>query len=184
MPPRRWKRSAGLWLAACGTITACAPLRPNSPPSVAAPGAGTRPRVAPDATDPAEVVREAHNLERGRRHLAPLVLDARLCRAAQAHADDMVRRRKMSHRGGDGSSPFDRMKQAGYSFQAAAENVAYGQTSIAAVMTAWMHSSGHRRNILGAYRELGVGHATDSAGVPYWCVTFGTPDPTNSADRR
>jgi uncharacterized protein YkwD len=44
------------------------------------------------------------------------------------------------------------------------------------VMDSWMHSSGHRGNILsGRFREIGVGVARDSAGRPYYVQVFGTP---------
>ena len=55
----------------------------------------------------------------------------------------------MAHKGGDGSSPFDRMKRQGIAFRAAAENVAYGFDDVESVMAGWMRSPGHRRNILG-----------------------------------
>lgn len=127
----------------------------------------------------AEGLLAAHNAERARRHLPPVVLDAVLTRAAQIHADDMARRGKMSHRGGDGSSPFERMERVGYSFRAAAENVAAGYDGVDSVMLGWMHSPGHRRNILGPYAAIGVGSATAPGGVSYWCVTFATPARTD-----
>ncbi len=104
-----------------------------------------------------------------------LALNPELSIAAEGHADDMARRGRMAHRGGDGSSPFDRIKRVGYSFQGAGENVAYGFDRVDLVMSAWMKSPGHRRNILGDYSEIGVGRAIAQAGASYWCVTFGTP---------
>ena len=95
--------------------------------------------------------------------------------AAMEHARDMADRHKMAHRGGDGSSPFDRMKRQGYRFRTAAENVAYGFEDVDSVMTGWMKSPGHRRNILGNFSEIGVGRAIARDGASYWCVTFGTP---------
>ena len=118
---------------------------------------------------------EAHNDERARRGLPPLVPDERLDAAAQEHAEDMAARRRMSHRGSDGSSPFRRMERSDYRFRRAAENVAAGQRSVAEVMNDWMRSPGHRRNVLGNFTGIGTGHATDTSGTPYWCVTFGTP---------
>ncbi len=91
------------------------------------------------------------------------------------HARDMAERHKMAHKGGDGSSPFDRMKRQGYRFRTAAENIAYGFEAVESVMTGWIKSPGHRRNILGNFSEIGVGHAIARDGLSYWCVTFGTP---------
>ncbi|MCA1686224.1 MAG: CAP domain-containing protein [Planctomycetia bacterium] len=118
---------------------------------------------------------EAHNRARARAGLAPLAVNERLESAARQHARDMAARRRMSHRGSDGSSPFARMGRAGYTYQSAGENVAYGQRTLPSLMADWMGSRGHRRNILGKYTEIGAAYATDATGTPYWCVTFGTP---------
>ena len=125
----------------------------------------------------------AHNEVRARRGLGALRVDDRLVRAAQGHADDMARRRRMAHRGSDCSSPFRRMERAGYRYGRAAENVAAGQETLEELMSDWMRSPGHRRNILGPYTEIGTGYATDAAGTPYWCVTFGTPFPATGPAR-
>jgi uncharacterized protein YkwD len=118
---------------------------------------------------------EAHNVERARFRLPGLVEEPRLTAAAAEHAADMAARGKMSHKGGDGSSPFERMSRVGYTYSGAAENVAYGFPTVEAVMAGWMRSPGHRRNILGQYSQVGVGYATGKDGLTYWCVTFGTP---------
>lgn len=48
------------------------------------------------------------------------------------------------------------------------ENIAYGYQSPKAVVAAWMHSAGHRANILEhRYQLIGVGAATDDDGT-YW----------------
>lgn len=144
-------------------------------------GSAPRPRasapVAPlDRSGTFETLVEAHNREREKAGKPPLEPNERLTAAAQRHADDMAGRRRMTHRGGDGSSPFRRMANEGYRFARAGENVAAGQQTPDSVMKAWMASPGHRRNILGNYTEIGAAYATDEAGTPYWCVTFGTPE--------
>jgi uncharacterized protein YkwD len=118
---------------------------------------------------------EAHNRARLRSGRSLMQVSPSLTVAAQAHADDMAARRRMSHKGSDGSSPFGRIDRLGYQYDSAAENVAAGQRSLDQVMTDWMKSPGHRRNILGRYTEVGAGYATDEAGTCYWCVTFATP---------
>ena len=147
----------------------------NSPPprAVAPPR-----REKPDSTEPSDLIGqvvEAHNARRAEAGLPPLVESPRLEQAAEVQARDMAGRRKMSHRGADGSSPFDRMKRQGYSFRTAAENVAYGFDDVESVMRGWMKSAGHKRNILGNFSEIGVSRATATDGASYWCVTFGTP---------
>jgi len=63
----------------------------------------------------------------------------------------------------DGSSPFERMTDAGYIWNSAAENIAAGYSTPASAMAGWMASSGHRTNILSSSkRELGVGYVYDS----------------------
>lgn len=131
-------------------------------------------------TDPAESnaeLVEAHNRARAKAGLPPLAVNDRLSQAARRHADDMAGRRRMSHRGGDGSTPFRRIESAGYPFERAGENVAHGQSTVEAVMAGWMASPGHRRNVLGRYHEIGAACATDEGGSIYWCVTFGSPRP-------
>lgn len=55
------------------------------------------------------------------------------------------------------------------------ENIAYGYTSGKAVTSAWMNSTGHRRNILkSGYRLIGVGAAQDVNGRWWVSQVFGT----------
>jgi uncharacterized protein YkwD len=68
------------------------------------------------------------------------------------------------------------MENFGLRFSAAGENIAEGQQSPQAVMTAWMNSPGHRSNILSpSYTQIGVGAAKDSRGVIYWTQQFIKP---------
>jgi uncharacterized protein YkwD len=142
------------------------------------PRASRAPSIADDRRDPAlDLARlvAAHNRARARAGLTSLAVSESLTEAAQRHADDMAAHRRMAHRGSDGSSPFRRMERQGYRHERAGENVAYGQRTPEEVMNAWLNSPGHRRNILGKYSEIGAAYATDEGGIPYWCVTFGTP---------
>jgi uncharacterized protein YkwD len=167
-------RLAVIGLLAAVTSSCAEPRSRNTPVPVPAPR-----RALPDPAGPSEVVEkvvEAHNAERARRKLPPLSVSPELEAAAMAHALDMADRRKMAHKGADGSSPFDRMKREGYAFRAAGENVAYGFDDVESVMGGWMRSPGHKRNILGQFTEIGVGRAIARDGASYWCVTFGTPE--------
>src|SRR5438874_2528996 len=91
-------------LAAAAGASSCAGSRPRiAPEPVPAPR-----RASPDPLGPSDVAGrlvEAHDLERARRRLPPLSVSPELEAAATAHALDMAGRRKMAHRGGDGSSP-------------------------------------------------------------------------------
>lgn len=109
------------------------------------------------------------NAERVALGLAPVHESARLSRAAQAHAADMVTNGYFSHTGIDGSRFFERAETAGYRC-ARAENIAEGQQTDVAVMAAWMGSSGHRRNILlRDVQEFGIGRVNNT-----WVQMFGT----------
>lgn len=57
-----------------------------------------------------------------------------------------------------------------------AENIAAGQKSAESVMSAWMTSRGHRRNIMNpVLSRAGFGMAKSSRGMPYWCAVFSKP---------
>ena len=55
---------------------------------------------------------------------------------------------------------------------AAAENVAYGQTSAEQVVDGWLHSPGHRMNIEGDYNLTGIGVTQNGEGVLYFTQIF------------
>lgn len=108
------------------------------------------------------------NEERTKSGLGLLVENARLSAAAQAHAADMAAQGYFSHTGLNGSTFSERAQAAGYAC-AAAENIAAGQRSEADVMTGWMNSAGHRRNILlRDATQFGLGRAGNT-----WVLMLG-----------
>jgi hypothetical protein len=110
-----------------------------------------RPTVQPGDVQAAQVVQQPvygqssyasevlrlTNSHRARYGLSPLSMSQNM--GAQNHAQQMSSRRSMFHSGGF------------------AENVGYGNMSPSQVVNMWMNSPGHRRNILGPYRQLDVG---------------------------
>lgn len=77
---------------------------------------------------------------------------------AQAHSVDMAARAFFSHTNPDGKSPFDRLTDAGVGYSSAAENIAYGYPTAAAVLGGWLGSPGHRANMENcALTQHGVG---------------------------
>ena len=176
-PTRRQLAIGGAALLLC--LEGCA-APPPPRVIVAAPQAQTRTQAQTEIPelDQEDVVARlvvAHNRERARAGLPPLEVDPQLEAAAEAHARDMAGHVQMRHRGSDGSNPFQRIEAQGYRFRRAGENVAWGQPSPESVMRDWMHSRGHRRNILGEFSQIGAAYATGADGSPYWCVTFGDP---------
>ncbi len=113
------------------------------------------------------------NSERTAQGLTALQKDSRLAAVAQQKAEDMAKNQYFSHTSPTYGSAFDMLKAAGYSYKTAGENIAMGQKSAASVMDGWMHSSGHRANILHtSYEKIGVGYAVSADGMPYWVQIF------------
>ena len=163
------------WLKIIIDFLAGAMGMPPSPPAPT-PDPDPPPTIPPDNV--IEELLESHNAERNKKGLQPLRLNEKLRYAAQQHAQWMARNRKMNHTGENGSRPGDRARDAGYRWQRVGENIAMGYATVSAVMNGWMNSSGHRGNILGNYKEVGLGYAKSDR--TYWCALFGTAtsDPT------
>lgn len=108
----------------------------------------------------------------------PLKANSKLDTSSQGHAASMASKNFFSHTGLDGSSPFDRMKRAGYSFSYAGENIAAGNSTVTATMTQWLNSAGHCANIMNKnFTELGIGYdyGASSTYKHYWVQNFGKP---------
>ncbi|KLV04138.1 hypothetical protein ABT56_16150 [Photobacterium aquae] len=96
--------------------------------------------------------------------------------AAQLHSIDMANTQNMSHTGSDGSDAGERISRTGYQYSSWAENVAYGQADIDAVMTAWMNSPGHCKNIMSSsVTEMGAGMDMGNNNRNYWTQVFARP---------
>ncbi len=108
-----------------------------------------------------------HNEERQKAQVAPLRSDARLFRAAEAHAHDMVARTYFSHDTPEGVGPFDRMRREHYIGRKivwnAGETIAWAPGLLATprrVMDAWLNSTSQRLTLLAPdFRDIGVGIA-------------------------
>ena len=116
----------------------------------------------------------AVNAFRGENGLKPLVLDARLSRAAAMQSEAQAGRSWIGHYGSDGSTPKDRAERAGYHAKIASENVASGQKSFSDVLRFWKESSGHRSNLLRPnVTAAGVAMAKNKSGRAYWTLVLG-----------
>jgi uncharacterized YkwD family protein/spore coat assembly protein SafA len=113
------------------------------------------------------------NKERAAAGVAPLRLDWELSRVARTKSLDMLKAGYFSHQSPTYGSPFDMMRAYGIKYKTAGENIAAGQRSPSSVMSSWMNSAGHRKNILNpAFTHLGVGYAEGGGQSPYWTQMF------------
>lgn len=105
------------------------------------------------------------NRERALHGERPLRLNLKLQRAAQRHSEEMVAEDYFSHYEPSGEGPAGRMRATGYigpnvGYEVG-ENIAWGTLRLAtpnAIVEGWMHSPGHRANILDAsFRETAIG---------------------------
>lgn len=140
-------------------------------------------RETSDLRDMARVKQEMLarvNAARKRAGLDPVRGNARLDRAAQGHAEDMLARGFFAHESPAGTTVRERSTAAGYVWRTVGENIAFGQTSVSEVVETWLESPGHRKNILNRdFTELGIGLALgrgkDGKYQVYWVQNFGDP---------
>ena len=89
----------------------------------------------------------AANSERQQRGLSTLRWDDTLYRAANNHAREMAERQSISHQYPGEPELSERGRLVGVRFSVIAENVAEAPTAVW-IHNAWMHSEGHRKNLL------------------------------------
>jgi uncharacterized protein YkwD len=178
-------RCAGAWIAAFRRmsrrrpplhigIAVCVLAVCSAPAHSRETSAGHPPSAPAFAAD----VIDLTNVERTGHKRQPLSANARLTRAAQMHAEQMARARQLAHLLPNAPYPSaeDRLRAAEYRWHTYGENVASGQASAAQVVKDWMHSRGHRTNILNpSFTEMGAGYAIDRDGRPYHVQVFAGP---------
>lgn len=112
---------------------------------------------------------ELHNNARTKRGLKTLCVHPDLTAAARAHSQDMLNKDYASHESPSGENVGERLERFGYgsdgfSYYLIGENIAWGcgsRGSAEHLFKWWMHSRGHRHNILNKkFREVGIGART------------------------
>jgi uncharacterized protein YkwD len=167
-------RLRALFVALCATSV----LLPISGAHAALPSAKTKRCVGAD-TMPAGTnlprIRRATlcliNVERKARGRRALRFNRSLAKAANGYAGQMVAKQFFDHVSPTGSTLVSRIEKTPYLKNVAkwtvGENLAWGSGDLATprqTVLAWMHSPGHKRNILEKrFREAGIGV---SLGVP------------------
>lgn len=103
--------------------------------------------------------------------IRPLTHSPALQAAAEAHAQELNTSGRLGHLGADGSSLSDRLRRAGYTACASAENVANGTPDIRGTIALWMDSPDHRANILNPQvTQFGFAGAGDT-----WVLVLARP---------
>lgn len=126
--------------------------------------------------DHTERIIELTNIERQKAGLRPLSANPQLRVAARTYAETLVEHSCWSHTCGSVPQVEARAEAAGYAdWVTVGENLAAGQRTPEAVVTAWMASPAHRANILDPrYTEIGVARALGGRQGIYWAQEFGT----------
>ena len=113
------------------------------------------------------------NRQRTDHGLPPLRENRLLTQASLQHSQDMVQRNYFEHTTPDGRTVGDRLLALGYARGTTAssgENIAYGyarESTPAAIVDLWMHSPGHRADILRrTFTEIGIGIAPGAPVLP------------------
>ncbi len=142
--------------------------------------AWTRPTTAASIVETYALV-ERINADRAQHGLPPLVAEARLSQAAQAHSDDMATHDFVGHVGSDGRGYWQRVTDTGYQGLMIGEVITAGQASTDGAFDAWLHSDPHHAILLTAdLTQMGVGHA-ERQGTRYghyWTVVVARPAPS------
>ena len=100
------------------------------------------------------------NQQRSDNNVAALKLNDELSAAAQAKANDMAARNYWAHNTPDGNPPWVFIDKAGYHYEKAGENLAYGFANSDDTVVGWMNSPPHRENLLdSSFSDVGFGYA-------------------------
>lgn len=105
--------------------------------------------------------------------------------AARRKANDMVENGYFAHTSPDGKTPWYWLKDVGYSYNFAGENLAVNFTDSGKVHKAWMNSELHRKNILDSrFTEIGIATAKgyfNGKDTVFIVQMFGSPKTTTFA---
>lgn len=121
----------------------------------------------------AQRVLDLVNIERRKAGVKPLVLSDELMRAAAVRSQEITQ--VFSHTRPDGTKFSSLVSRHG---RRIGENIAGGYQTPEDVVDGWMHSEGHRKNILHPdFTELGVGYTYEenSQYKHYWVQIFRKP---------
>ncbi|MBB3017963.1 Ca2+-binding RTX toxin-like protein [Microvirga lupini] len=145
------------------------------------------------ATAYEQLMLELVNRERAKTGAQPLAFNGNLNDSADQHSNWMIATDVFNHTGLGGSSPHQRMINAGYSFTGSwtsGENIAWAslrgpaglQDEVELLHANLMKSPGHKANILnGSFQEIGIGFQT--GGYQTWDAAFVTQNFARSGSK-
>lgn len=112
------------------------------------------------------------NQDRANNGRSALALDPVLSSLARMKSCDMFNNKYFAHQSPTLGSAADMLRNNGYSFASVGENIAHHAT-VTKAQAAFMSSTGHRTNILGAqWTKVGIGVCYDSQGFVYVTQLF------------
>lgn len=89
--------------------------------------------------------------------LGPYVTDPRMMAAAEDRMRHMEELGYWAHKAPDGTLPFVWLEKRKFDFSMAGENLAESFETVEILVDSWMHSEGHRANILSpSYTTVGI----------------------------
>lgn len=125
----------------------------------------------PDEKIKQQEILHAVNVYRLSKGLPPLQLNADISQEARRHSEEMA-----THKLPFGHQYFDQRIERIYHkiphARAGAENIAYNYKDLKVLVQGWIHSPGHRQNIIGHYNLTGIGVAKDAQGKWYYTQLF------------
>ncbi|ODN72545.1 CAP domain-containing protein [Methylobrevis pamukkalensis] len=110
----------------------------------------------------------------------PLALDPELSRIAQQYAENMARSDKMSHALNPYGTLLKRLRDGGYAYLTAGENIAAGPRTIANVFSEWRASPRHDAGMKDpemTVMGIGAAYNPDSKYKVFWCLIVARPKP-------
>ena len=151
-------------------------VRTNGKGEIMAAAAGQA-QCVPTSPEAAAAALAATNRARAARGLTPLRTNARLQRAAEAHACEMAMRGAMTHAGTKTIGPMARTKGQGYAPRLTAENIAAGRFDLNRVLSEWNSSPDHLSNVvIPGTQDYGIGQAVAADGkTTFWAAIYGKP---------
>lgn len=125
------------------------------------------------------------NTERAKQGLPPLTINGALTQAAVAKANYMFDKNFWAHIAPDGTTPWTFIKNAGYAYSVAGENLARDFGDSGSMVTAWMNSPTHKDNIVNTkFTDIGIGVVNGKLdGVETTLVVQMFGAPTNAVPR-